>query len=303
MPSMTRLAATVLPALAAALLPAAAASADSVVAADPTAQNVTAYGVTSAWSRRADGGRYRLVVVRGSDTPFDAAVPSMRVPFDPDLGPSANNGRAIVYSRCANGSATVGCDVYLYDVASGKEHKVTSVSGRRTSEIGPSYFKGSLAFGRTGAKAGLYVKRPGKATRRFAAGAGYDQTDLSATRVIARATTRNHTLVRLSTLHGEWTRIVGRGERHEEAESVVASPVLARYRAFWLALSRELDDPGFGGIVESVSVRSKTRLVGRVDRPFAAVDSVALGSQSVPRLYSGALGISLIDPRLVLPGS
>ena len=109
--------------------------------------------------------------------------------------------------------------------------------------------------------------------------------------------------MRLSDLDGTRARIVARGERHEEAESVVASPVLARYRAFWLALSRELDDPSFGGRVETVSVRSLTREVGRVDRAFAAVDAIALGSESVPRLYSGPLGITLIDPRLVFPSS
>src|SRR5204863_329617 len=47
------------------LLPTATASADTLLVADPSAANVTVYGSTAAWSRRADDGTYRLVVRDG----------------------------------------------------------------------------------------------------------------------------------------------------------------------------------------------------------------------------------------------
>jgi hypothetical protein len=176
------------------------------------------------------------------------------------------------------------------------------VSGRATSEIGPSYFKGTIAFGRSGgARPGLYVKPPGKAALRIWSKVA-DQTDLSSTKVIARAGGPGG-IIRYSGLDGLHARNVAEGQRGEEAESLVASPVLTRYRAFWLAQSREFGTLGeqapLASIVETVSVRSATRLVVRVDRPFSgAVDAIALGSHSVPELVSGAAGISRIDPPL-----
>jgi hypothetical protein len=293
---------TLLAAGAAGLLSSAPASADTVTVADATAQNVTAYASTSAWSRRDADGRYRLVVATASAAPHDAPVRSSSVPFDPDLGPTKTNGRVVIYSRCAEGSATKACDVYEYDVGARVERKVGAVSGRATSEIGPSYFKGTIAFGRTGTRGGLFVKRPGKATRRIWSKVA-DQTDLSATKVIARGGGPGG-VIRYSGLDGLHARNVGEGQRGEEAESLVASPVLTRYRAFWLAQSGELKQLEEGlphsAIVETVSVRSAKRVVRFVERPLApGADAIAVGSHQVPELFSGPAGISRIDPPLV----
>ncbi|MEJ7797187.1 MAG: hypothetical protein WKF42_01715 [Solirubrobacteraceae bacterium] len=292
--------AALLSALAAGLLASSPATADTVVVADPTAQNVTAYGATTAWSRRAADGRHRLVVSNASGVAADAAVRSSSVPFDPDLGPTRRNGRVVVYSRCAKGSTTRGCDVYRYDVGSRSERRITAISGRRTSEIGPSYFKGTLAFGRTGRHGGLFVTRAGRGAQRIVSGSVVE-TDLSMTRVIARMTRADRTFVRVSQPSGERARIVGRGLRGEDGlGTVVTSPVLARYRAFWL---KRIVAPGAASaIVETVSVRSAGRNVRRVARPFAGeVNAVALGPASVPQLFSGAGGISRVDPPLVIP--
>ena len=102
--SMTR--GAVLAALALASIGAGSAAADTTVVADPTARNVTAYGTTAAWSRRAADG-YHLVVAQGA-TVADAPVPVSSKPYDPDLGPTSSNGRAIVYAR--------GGDIYRFDV-------------------------------------------------------------------------------------------------------------------------------------------------------------------------------------------
>jgi hypothetical protein len=298
-------AAALLVTAAAALAASETAAADTVVVADPTAQNLTSYAGTSAWSRRAADGSYRLVVMAPTGGVTDAHADASSVPFDPDLGPTSGNGRAIVYSRCATGSTTSGCDVYLYDVGAGTERKLSSVSGRTTSELGPSYFKGTIAFGRSGARAGLYVKDPGRAARRIWS-ARPDQTDLSASRVISRAYVHGESIVRVSGRDGKRARNVGSGMRGEEAETVVSSPVLARYRAFWLYTSREFGQMADGvpaqTLVETVSTRSASRPVGRVNRPFATVaDSFGLGPASVPQLFSGSGGVSRVDPPFVIP--
>jgi len=278
------------------LLASAPAQADTVLVADPTAQNVTAYASTAAWSRRAADGSYRLVV-SSAGVIADAAVDSLDVPFDADLGPTRTNGRFVVYSRCRTGSATRGCDIYGYDLATRSERRL-AVSSRTRSEVGPSFFKGALAFGRTGSRGGLFVARDRRPAKRIWSGVT-TQTDLSATRVIAS----NAATVRISQPSGDHARTLRQGASGEEAESIVSSPVLARYRAFWLVSSREFADEGPASArVETVSVRSASRQVGRVDRPFAgAVNGFALGSRSVPELTSGAAGIARVDPPLVIP--
>ena len=283
--------------LAGGLIAAAPAAADTVVVADPTAQNVTAYASTSAWSRQAADGSHRLVVRDAAGVTADASIGPSSVPFDPDLGPTKTNGRLVVYSRCLTGSATRGCDLYSYDVAARVERRMAASSVSR-SEIAPSYFKGVLAFGRTGSRGGLFIARAGHGVQRIWSRVA-DQTDLSATRVIARG----GGTIRVSYRDGSRARNVARTQGGEEAVTVVSNPVLARYRAFWLVSSRELADPGpASSIVETVSVRSRSRNVRRVDRAFAgAVNGFALGSRSVPQLTSGAAGIAAIDPPLVIP--
>ncbi len=287
-------------AVAGALLATAPASADTVIVADPTVQNVTAYASTAAWSRRAPDGSHRLVVRDGSGVVADAAVEPSSVPFDPDLGPTKGNGRLVVYSRCQTMSTMRGCDVYGYDVGSRSERKIAAVSSARGSEVGPSYFKGVLAFGRIGSGGGLYVYTPGRSVRRIWSRES-DQTDLSATRVVARGRGAGGT-IRVSYRDGSRARNVAAGMRGRLTARSVGSPVLARYRAFWLVSSLRFPEYPASSIVETVSVRSASRRVGRVDRPFAGqVSGFALGSRSVPALTSGAAGIALIDPPLAIP--
>jgi len=278
------------------LLASAPVQADTILVADRTAENVTAYASAAAWSRRAADGTYRLVV-SSSGAIADAAVAAMDVPFDPDLGPTKANGRFVVYSRCQTGSATRGCDVYGYDLSTRSERRL-AVSSRSRSEVGPSFFKGAIAFGRTGSRGGLFVAPDRRPAKRIWSGVTRE-TDLSATRVIAS----NAATVRISAPSGDHARTLRQGESGEEAASVVSSPVLARYRAFWLLSSREFADDGpASSIVETVSVRSASRNVRRVDRPFAGqVNGFALGSRSVPELISGAAGIARVDPLLVIP--
>jgi|GEM_PF-2729081 len=282
--------------LLAALLPAAPAAADTILVADPTAQNLTSYARTAAWSRRAADGSYHLVVMRGGGAPADAAVTSSSVPLDPDLGPTIGTGLAVVYSRCAAGSRRRDCDVYSYNVDARVERRVARVSSRDASEIAPSQFRGVFAFARTGARGGLFIRRLGQRTRRLDAGR-FDETDVSASRVIARGHTGILTFLLLAG-HADRGRIVRAGRLDDNEPTVVSSPVLSRYRAYWLQRG-PASDPNARSVVETTPVRGGERGPGAVDRSFAAsVDAIGLGSRSVPLLYSSPAGITLIDPPL-----
>ena len=71
-------------------------------------------------------------------------MPASSKPYDPDLGPTSANGRAIVYAR--------GGDMYRYDVGAAAEQKLTALSSA-ANEIAPSFFKDRIVFSRTTARA------------------------------------------------------------------------------------------------------------------------------------------------------
>ncbi len=127
---------------------AAPAVADTQLSAESTASNVTTYGSTTIWSYQLADKSWGLAMSTGGAAPVPLAVAASPVPFDPDLGPGAAGGSVAVYSRCSGSSATKGCDVYSYNVATGVEAKVTAVSKRATSEYAASYWKGWIAFAR-----------------------------------------------------------------------------------------------------------------------------------------------------------
>src|SRR3954451_15426953 len=106
-----------------------AASADTLLVADPSASNISVYGSTAAWSRKAGDGTYRLVVRDGGQV-ADAPVPASSRPYDPDIGPTSGNGRVVVYAR--------GGDLYRYDVGAASEQKITALSSQAT-ERAPSF--------------------------------------------------------------------------------------------------------------------------------------------------------------------
>ena len=90
-------------ALAAAAVGAGPASADTTVATDATAQNVTAYGSTAAWSRRAADG-YHLVISHNG-TIADAPVPGPSKAYDPARArASTSSGRRASSPACSGRS-------------------------------------------------------------------------------------------------------------------------------------------------------------------------------------------------------
>ena len=269
-------------ALAAAGISGAAASpalADSTLVADPTAQNVTAYGSSAAWSRKAADG-YHLVVMHGGAV-ADAPVPVSAKPYDPDLGPTSSNGRAIVYAR--------GGDLYRYDVGATAERKLSSLSSSAT-ELAPSFFKDTIVFSRsTGSRKGLYIKRPTrKLTRLFRTVAA--ETDVAATRVIGRFGTGSKSIIRILNLSADDVKIAARARAGQR----VASPTLTRFNGIWLRVGAT------ASTVEQVGVNAHRGLAVRTgDRPLPGrANSVA--STNIPTLYSSEQGVRRIDPKLRL---
>ena len=278
-----RYATTLLAAVASSAVAVPAASADSVLVADPSASNVTQYGSTAAWSRKADDGTYRLVVRSGGQV-ADAPVPSSTRPFDPDLGPTAANGRVIVYAR--------GGDIYRYDVGAQAEQKVAAISSSRT-EAAPSFFKDRIAFARTdGAKPGWYLYRPGRTLKRLTRVVPLE-TDLADTRVAARFGTGSRTIIRQSNYNGDDIRRVAQARAGEK----VSSPTLSRFNVYWL---RDLAKTT-AARAESVGVNAHRGLSPRrADRTFDAASSLAI--TNIPSLYTSPEGVKTIAPKLRFAG-
>ncbi|MEA2130236.1 MAG: hypothetical protein QOJ85_3127 [Solirubrobacteraceae bacterium] len=256
---------------------AAPALADSAVVADPTAQNVTAYGSTAAWSRKAADG-YHLVVAQGGAT-ADAPVPASSQPYDPDLGPTKANGRAIVYAR--------GGDLYRYDVGAAGERKLTSLSSAAT-ETAPSFFKDTIVFSRTtGTRTGLYIKRPGRSlTRLFRTVAA--ETDVAQTRVIGRFGEGTRSIIRILNMNATDVKIVARAKTQQR----MASPTLTRFNGIWLRVGATRST------VEQVGVNAHRGLhVLTADRPLPGhADSLA--TYGIPLLYTNDEGVERIAPKL-----
>ena len=262
-------------AVAAVLAVPAAASADSVLVSDPSASNVTVYGSTAAWSRKADDGTYRLVIRNGGEV-ADAPVPPSSSPYDPDLGPTSGNARVVVYAR--------GGDLYRYTVGSGAELKIAALSSK-AAERAPSFYKEAITFARP---SGWYLARPGRPLTRLSRDVPVE-TDLAATRVAARFGTAARSFIRQSNYSGRDIRTIARAKAGEK----VSSPTLTRFNVYWLRdLARTTESRA-----EYVGVNAHRGLTPRVaDRRFASATSLA--TTNVPVLYSSSQGVMTVEPKL-----
>ena len=256
---------------------AAPATADVPFVADPSARNVTTYGSTAAWSRRAPDG-YRLVVARGGRI-ADAPVPAASEPYDPDLGPTKANGRTIVYAR--------GGDLYRLDVGARAERKLTALS-TAAAETAPSFFKETIVFARTsGARTGLYLSRPGRSlTRVFRSAAA--ETDVAETRIIGRFGRGARSIVRVMNMGADDVRIVARARTGQR----LTSPTLTRFNGIWLRAGATESR------VETVGVNAHRGLeVRTADRALPGRVS-SLASYRIPTLYTTDGGVQRIEPKL-----
>ena len=258
-------------------LGAGSAAADATINPDPSAQNVTAYGTTAAWSRKAADG-YHLVIAHGGIV-ADAPVPASSAPYDPDLGPTKANGRVIVYAR--------GGDLYRYDVGAAAEQKLTELS-TSANEIAPSIFKDTIVFSRTtGGRPGTYVVRPKrKLTRVFRTVAL--ETDVAETRIIGRYGKGTKSIIRIMNMNADDVKIVARAK----TEQRLASPTLTRFNGIWLRVGRT------SSTIETVGVNAHRGLdVRTADRALPGQIS-SLASFRIPPLYTNGAGVQRIDPKL-----
>jgi hypothetical protein len=257
-------------------LGAGSAAADTTTAADPTARNITAYGTTAAWSRKAADG-WHLVVAQGAAV-ADAPVPASSAPYDPDLGPTKANGRAIVYAR--------GGDLYRYDVGAAAEQKLTALSSAAT-ETAPSFFKDVIVFSRTsGTRPGTYISRPNRRlTRLFKTSAL--ETDVAETRVIGRYGTGSKSIIRILNYVADDVKIVARAKAGQH----VTSPTLTRFNGIWLRV-------GASSTVEQVGVNTHRGLdVRTADRPLDG-RAQSLATYKIPTFYTNEDGVRRIAPKL-----
>lgn len=112
--------------------------------------------------------RYQLAVVRGGQAVALPIAPRA-VPFDVDAGPAEDGGVVLAYSRCATEPANRGpgegllpdwstgrgCDVYRYDISTGRESRISGASTGGASEYLPSIWRDEVAFAR------VYERREG----------------------------------------------------------------------------------------------------------------------------------------------
>jgi hypothetical protein len=264
-------------ALALGTLGAAGATADTTAVPDPSAQNVTAYGTTAAWSRKAADG-YHLVVAQGASV-VDAPVPAASAPYDPDLGPTKANGRAIVYARDG--------DLYRYDVGAAAEQKLTALSSSAT-EIAPSIFKDTIVFSRTtGTRPGTYVLRPKRKLARVFRTVALE-TDVAETRIIGRYGKGAKSIIRIMNMVADDVKIVARAR----TEQRVASPTLTRFNGIWLRVGRG------SSTVEQVGVNAHRGLDVLTAGRTLPGQVGSLASYKIPTLYTNQGGVQRIAPKL-----
>jgi hypothetical protein len=161
---MKRLAAVSLAVAVAVLAPAAVASAQAPSLTIANVDRVTpiaAFGGRVAWSVFDPASGTFSLVTRAGGVTQAVPVPPRRVPFDVDLGPGPNGGTVAVYSRCDRdppgaGSPApalynrgVGCDIFLFDFATGAETRVVDASSPTATEFFPTIWRNTIAFGRT----------------------------------------------------------------------------------------------------------------------------------------------------------
>jgi hypothetical protein len=270
---------TALAALALGTLGAGSAVADTTINPDPTAQNVTAYDTTAAWSRKAADG-YHLVVAHGGIV-ADAPVAVSPTPYDPDLGPTKANGRVIVYSRDG--------DLYRYDVGAGTgtEQKLTALSSSAT-EIAPGFFKDRIVFSRTNGKSpGTYLLRPKrKLTPVFRTVA--QETDVAETRIIGRYGKGTKSIIRIMNMTAEDVKIVARAKTGQR----LAGPTLTRFNGIWLRVGATSSS------VEQVGVNAHRGLAPRMGDRTLPGQVGSLASFRIPMLYTNEAGVQRVDPKL-----
>ncbi len=160
--------APLLVAIAAGLLAPSALAEPETLAREQAPFTADAYRDAVAWSSfDTRAKRFRLRVLRnGRELPLTIA--SSPTAFDVDLGPlgTSDAGIGAVYSRCDDTGH--GCDIFLLDLQTGAERRVTEVSSSDRDERVPSLYRNSISFSRTagGGRELVYLRLLGESRSR-----------------------------------------------------------------------------------------------------------------------------------------
>lgn len=276
-----------------------AAAADTVVAAAPGAQHVTANGGYVVWAQPTSNGRWRLAVRAPNGTVSLPSITDFGAPPPAQIGSTGYGiaGRRLlaVYSRCQGTSAIAGCDVWAYDLRAGTEERIDLLASRTYSETAPSLELGHFAFVRrgNGPRKGLYRARFGSQT-----------APQRLSTILARETATNGSRVAYTY---NSSRGGGLAIRRFSAgnpvlvpvsrePTVPRSPLLTRYNAAWLLAGGEVQATkrfaGSGGPYVLQVVNANRALP-------ATTNSIALRSdQTAAPYYLDADGIKLAAPPL-----
>lgn len=130
---------------------------------------VSFYGGRLAWSAFDPAHNGYVLMTHAGGITSPVAVRPRGVPFDVDLGPDEQGDTVAVYSRCGQEPSGRGipqwrtgrgCDIFKFTFATGRETRIASANGARSSEFLPSIWDTRVAFAR------VYERRKGKAGQR-----------------------------------------------------------------------------------------------------------------------------------------
>jgi hypothetical protein len=123
-----------------------------------------------AWSAFDPARNGYVLMTHAAGTTSVVPVQARGVPFDVDLGPDEHGDTVAVYSRCGDEPDGApdrtgipvwrtgrGCDIFKFSFATGRETRVASANGARSSEFLPSIWDTRIAFAR------VYERRRGRA--------------------------------------------------------------------------------------------------------------------------------------------
>jgi hypothetical protein len=251
--------------LAIALL-AAGARADTIVSADPSASNVSAYGGVVAWSQKEPTGGYRLVA-RVGGVVSALSIPTSRVEFDPDVGPRGGVVVA-VYQRCGGP-----CETYEYSFASGRERKLPSLYARGCHVVGLSAWRGTLAFVRRGdhcRRRALYVRRPGHRIHRLrgVAPVWFDYDTDTDGRVVLFANPADSRIRSIPVQGRRPHKLFHDGAESGDVDVFLRSPTIDGRYAYWFDVE-EGEDGNTADLYRAL--RRSGRGCRRDERDFAAI--------------------------------
>ena len=127
------------------------AATDSVIATTARPTPLAAGGghvLYSAWN----GTSYRLTDAGRGALPIGGTAQ----PFKADIGRDADDHVVAVYPRCAGGES--GCDLYLYDFATAREHELRAANSPTADEVAGAVWRDRLVFARVYTRKGKLSK-------------------------------------------------------------------------------------------------------------------------------------------------